>query len=79
MDKIPKNMSVGEAVMVSIVSSVQALWSTWELKIICALHMLKQYRAIIILNPRFGPVSLDDPDTLEYSITHHFIFLGWQC
>lgn len=52
---VPAGMSYGEALLLSLMSYAQN--NSWELKVMCALHLLKQYKAIMILNPRLGPGS----------------------
>ena len=51
---VVNGMNYGEAILLSLMSYAQNCQS-WELKVMCALHLLKQYKAIMILNPRLGP------------------------
>ena len=50
---VPNGMNYGQAILLSLMSYAQN--NSWELKVICGLHLLKQYKAIMILNPRLGP------------------------
>ena len=51
---VPEGMSNGEAILQSLLSCASQN-PAWELKIICALHLVKAYKAIVILQPRLGP------------------------
>ena len=51
---VVNGMNYGEAILLSLMSYAQNCQS-WELKVMRALHLLKQYKAIMILNPRPGP------------------------
>jgi len=54
---LPDNVTIGEAVLQSLINHTKKD-KAWSLKILCALHLLQQYRAISILQPnRFGKVG----------------------
>ena len=51
---VPEGMSNGEAILRSLLGCATQN-AAWELKIICALHLVKAYKVIVTLQPRLGP------------------------